>query len=438
MSKAAKLILVVLSVLLGISVYVVLNTLNQKENLEKTNKTLQDRIQDTESLQLKTANEKKLLEQEKTNLESQLKQAQDAKAGVQKKLDEAREQAAKIENKLNSLNSQVKDLTTERDDWKERVDAIKKERDDVMTKLEEVSAQLTAKESELQASSTAGAAQPQASAAPPAGVSDDQVAGVYKEKAALEVNLKELQDQLSKNVMETSDLDKKSSDLELELTTLKSEKTDLERKLKYSEDIANNLSLELARFKNDRKMGNNQLGQLQQDNEDLRAQIRSLTSSKAALEKSIVHISENKNAIEHKLDETKNLIQERVDEMAKLKESVDQNLETGSKQAQFGSKEIELQPIVVSATGLVVDRSPAEYQHSYSGFQGHVVTVNESDNFVIVDIGENSGLNIGDQLKVYHGAKSVAGLRIVQVRREIAAADIIEKKSSIKVGDIVR
>lgn len=462
MSKTAKFIVLILVVLLGISVFVVLNTFNQKENLEKTNKTLQARAQEAESRELKTVEEKKVLEQEKINLESQLKQAQDAQAGVQKKLDEAQEQAAKIDSKVNSLNTQISDLSRERDDWKKRVEDIKKERDNAMTKLQEVTSQLSAKEFEFQearATSTETAApQPQPSMAPPVDADDDYWAGVFRQKASLEVKLAELQDQLSQNAAEIADLKKKSSDLELELTGLKSEKMDVDRKLKFSEDLASNLSLELARLKNDRRMGNDQLEQLQRDNDDLRAQVKSLTSAKAALEKSITHLMENKSAVESKLDETKNLIEGKIEEIVKLKESIDQNLKTESKQAQLkpmiddllrmkgkieqkyqdaqlGSKEVELQPIIVSAQGPVVQPSGGS---SYSGFQGHIVTVNEPNNFVVLDIGESSGLNIGDQLRVFHGTKSIAGLKVIQVRKEIAAADIMEKTSPIQVGDIVR
>ena len=463
MSKAAKLIMGILFVLLGISVFVVLNVLNQKENFEKTNKTLEEQAQKAESRELKTVEEKKALGQEKTNLESQLKQAQDANAGVQKKLDEANERAAAIEGKVSSLNSQINTLAGERDDWKKRVEGIKKERDNAMTKLEEVSSQLAAKESEApEANPTSSASAAQPSITPPPDADDHYWAGVLKQKASLEVKLTELQDRLSKDALEISDIKKKSSDLELELTGLKSEKMDVERKLKFSEDLASNLSLELARLKNDRKMGNDQLGQLEQDNDDLRTQVKSLSSSKVVLEKSIAHLSENKNAVENKLDETKNLIQGKIDEIVKLKESIDQNdqsFKTESKQAQLkpmiddlmqmkgkidqkyqgsGSKEVELQPIIVSAESPVVQQNIQSAGGSYSGFQGHLMTINEPNNFVVLDIGESAGLNVGDQLRVFHGPKSVARLKIIQVRKEIAAADIIEKTSLIQVGDIVR
>jgi hypothetical protein len=57
---------------------------------------------------------------------------------------------------------------------------------------------------------------------------------------------------------------------------------------------------------------------------------------------------------------------------------------------------------------------------------------------VIVDIGSNKGLKEGDVLNVYRGAEFIAGLEVIQVRRDIAAADIRNKILDIEVGDVVR
>ena len=41
-------------------------------------------------------------------------------------------------------------------------------------------------------------------------------------------------------------------------------------------------------------------------------------------------------------------------------------------------------------------------------------------------------------MNVYRGAEYVAGLEVIQVRKDIAAADIISKVVDIKIGDAVR
>ena len=66
------------------------------------------------------------------------------------------------------------------------------------------------------------------------------------------------------------------------------------------------------------------------------------------------------------------------------------------------------------------------------------MSVNDQSNFVIVDIGEKRGLRAGDTLGVYRGVDYIARLEVLQVRPDIAAADLKEQSAQVKVGDTVR
>ena len=70
--------------------------------------------------------------------------------------------------------------------------------------------------------------------------------------------------------------------------------------------------------------------------------------------------------------------------------------------------------------------------------KGNIVSVNDENNFVIVNLGQDAGVKMGDKLNVYHGADYIAGLEVIQVRKDIAAADIKNKVKKIEVGDSVR
>mgnify|MGYP001616794435 FL=1 len=59
-------------------------------------------------------------------------------------------------------------------------------------------------------------------------------------------------------------------------------------------------------------------------------------------------------------------------------------------------------------------------------------------NFGLRNIGEKDKLKIGDRLSVYRDNQYIAGLEVIQVRRDIAAADIRQKVGKIQAGDIVR
>ena len=71
--------------------------------------------------------------------------------------------------------------------------------------------------------------------------------------------------------------------------------------------------------------------------------------------------------------------------------------------------------------------------------EGSIISINESNNFIIADLGQaNSSVSIGNTLRVYRGSQQIATLEVIQVRREICAADIKDKTSELKVGDIVK
>lgn len=72
------------------------------------------------------------------------------------------------------------------------------------------------------------------------------------------------------------------------------------------------------------------------------------------------------------------------------------------------------------------------------GFNGRIVSVNEENNFVIVDVGEEAGVGLGDALSVYRDSKYVAQLEVIQVRKDIAAADIKNQWTQVQVGDTIR
>ena len=89
---------------------------------------------------------------------------------------------------------------------------------------------------------------------------------------------------------------------------------------------------------------------------------------------------------------------------------------------------IELSPIIVDQDQLSGDVS--EPQPIETGVNGNVISVNDENNFVIVNLGQDTGLQLGDKLNVYRGAEYIAGLEIIQVRKDIAAADIKKQNDS--------
>ena len=156
---------------------------------------------------------------------------------------------------------------------------------------------------------------------------------------------------------------------------------------------------------------------------------------KGALEKSIVKLTQDKNKVERELGGTETFIQSKIDEIWEIKDSIDRSFQQ-SKGVPNSSNEVELPPIHVSAADgktFAFDEGIAE-----PGFQGKVISVNADNNFVIVDVGESRGVQLGNMLSIYRDSKYIARLEVIQVRKDISAADIKDKWSQIRVGDIVR
>jgi hypothetical protein len=66
------------------------------------------------------------------------------------------------------------------------------------------------------------------------------------------------------------------------------------------------------------------------------------------------------------------------------------------------------------------------------------MAVNRDNNFVIIDLGEETGINVGNSFQVYRDGKSIANIEAIQVRSDMAACDIKKETRPIKVGDIVK
>ncbi len=461
MSQAAKQSIIFLIVLLIAAFAFAGFMVMEKEKIGKEKIGLEKQIGEFQT------REKKYILDNK-DLQDKLKTIETAKADLEKRM-------AGAGGNLEEIDAKIANLTKERDDWKKRVDTLTEERDKVVAKLQEngnaqapavagadaqaqtneiaeLKKSLSAKEEELQkalASVEEMKAKEKVAAAMPAVDDDSYWAQVLKQKATLEVELDDVKNQLSKSSVELVDFKKQNSDLQLEISKLKNDQEEISRKIKYGNDLSDTLSLELARAQNDRKFVSERADKINDENDQLHGQIKELTSTKIALEKSIVHLQGEKKDIEKRLMQTEGVIQNRIDEIWKIKDSLDDHMKSSREQ----STGVELAPIVVNSqrdkdsetdtvampsSSMVESAKEDVAEMAKHGFNGNILSVNEENNFVIVDIGENSGIKLGDALNVYRGVDYVAGLEVIQVRKDIAAADIKNKMAKIEVGDSVK
>ena len=114
---------------------------------------------------------------------------------------------------------------------------------------------------------------------------DQYWASVLKQKAALQVELEKEKSDLDQAALQVVDLKKQNSDLEVELKQVSNDKDEIVQKIKYGQDLADNLSIDLARSRNEQKAVDNRAENLKEENLELASQIRDLSSTKLELEK---------------------------------------------------------------------------------------------------------------------------------------------------------
>ncbi|MBI5024116.1 MAG: hypothetical protein HZC18_03850 [Candidatus Omnitrophica bacterium] len=438
MSKAAKTSIFILIFLLATGFGFAGYTLLEKQKIEQQKASLERELQASQDREKKSSGEMKGLKDQLAQETGEKSKSKSTIEGLQKRVEE--------------LLAQISEATADRDKWQSRLEEIKKERDELVVKLQE-KPQVVYKEREPEAVAQTSEPVQQASNNPatqapmPAAVSADAainlsntnekyVAQLLREKTALEVGIDKLKADLSRHSLEIVDLKQANENLRMDLDAIQQEKQSVADDIKEKEEMVNRLSLELARAKNDKQFVARKVDQLTKRNMRLRQNLKQLAAAKMALEKSVVQITQEKDGMNRKLEQAEAVLQNKIGEVWDIKDSLDRSFNV-VKEKPKAANEVELSPIIVSAQG-AAPAVPADTRATKPGFEGKVMSVNEQNNFVIVDIGEKRGLRAGDTLGVYRGVDYIARLEVLQVRPDIAAADLKEQSAQVKVGDTVR
>jgi septal ring factor EnvC (AmiA/AmiB activator) len=416
MSKGAKQVIIILGLLLVVCSVFLMSTFSQKTSLEQNNSKLQEEIA-TNKKNLATFEQK---QKELTAENNEVKKQASDVMGQKNKLEN---EVDKLTTKISDFESRIETLNNDRDEWKERYGKISKERDDAMAKLQKAEEAL---EEEKKRAAEEMAVSPSFDVDPNKKL-ESHWSEVLKEKAELNLRIAKLEGELNQSAMDVEELNKKNSDLELEISALKQEKEELARQIKLKRDVADSISIDLVREKNDKQFVNGQFDKLKEENLALRGQVKELGSMKIVLEKSISRLQEDKAEIERKLAQSETVIQNRLDDVLQLKE------EMGKASTTTQEQEVMLPPIIVNGSS-----SEAKVDQAGVKVSGEIVSVNQENNFVIVSLGEKSGIGIGDRLSVYRGDAYVGEIEIIQVRTDISAADIKKQSMPLQPGDIIK
>lgn len=222
---------------------------------------------------------------------------------------------------------------------------------------------------------------------------------VRNEKTQLQERLTEAEDIQAKMEEELEVAKRSIAQAKEELTQAVQTRDTLAKSVEDREKEITRLSKELDQTRVEAKGATDQLAELTQERDAIRQQVGELEEAKAQLETKIMELSERPTV-----------------ELEKVV--------VGSDEAQRASGGATVQPASVSSKSR----------------EGQVVVVNREYDFVVVNLGQNQGLSIGQECQIVRDNQVLGRVRLEKVYDELSAAAILpdSKKDSIREGDIVR
>lgn len=357
-----------------------------------------------------------------------------------------------LEDKWNKVDQEISRLGEDSESWQKKYNDVLKERDALAKEIKELAVakeSLSAYESGRPRQVYTEASQEEEIFSPPVStvpsvdksVSEDYWVDFVQEKAALEAQLGELKKELSLTNQELVRLQTINKDISRKAERLQREKELLERDLSFTKRTMDIMSRDLVNERETRRFDSDEVVTLRAENSDLRKNLSLLEKQNLDLETVHRAALEEKKLLESKVSGVENLLKEKALVFEELKEGLNQAVKdptykssapvssiTGASinkplaPCQFAA--VELPPIVVTPRRADSSRS----------LHGQILAVNWEEKFVVLDLGESAGITPGVRLKVMHRNKEMATVEVIETRKEISAADIIE----VAGGGVIR
>jgi hypothetical protein len=380
---------------------------------------------------LQTYSTKLGLQQEKDRLSSENQK-------LIQKAEENNQKAKRLEEKMVIAEDELARLNKEKENFQKKFDLLNMEKQELIDRLKS--------ERKKQLSPTEKKEVGLETLREPSGIVSgaDEVywAGILKTKTDLEIKLTNLRNELKDAQLTNERLQKDKDDLQLDLNIFKREKEDLQRQVEYNKKLLDSIAQELVRERNDKLKIQEGLKTLKKENGVLTRQLKSINNRRFSLEKKVRELQEDKVAVERRFTDLEDKLAEKDSMISGIKVKLDEIRVTGEEEAAASSKKdsprkdsVELPPIVVRPAAQVPE---VRIQQGTTVTGGKILAINRDSNFIIMDLGEEAGVKIGDEFKVYRLDKTIASLEVIQTRRNIAACDIKSEIVPIKIGDSVR
>lgn len=400
MGKGSKFVIIGLLILLSVSIFFLLQLFQERQSLQQGYNDIKEKLNSqTSSLSAQASGFK--------------------------------EEKERLQSRVSQLEKDLSGLKAERGGLQLKFDTLTKEKEELIDKLQTMAS--AKKETPVAIQQTA---------ATTVGESDEYWAGVLKSKADIELQLSDLKSVVADLQLRLDEVSREKNDLTLELSKLDQESKEFSRQATYNERLAASLSTDLLREQKDKKALEDQLTAIKQENILLRASIKELDKVNFAIKNKLKSIEEQRVELDERVEQMNVSLEQKINEVAKATKEIRSlpgsdmakvasiEPETGS---QGTAQNVELPPIVVKGQDV-------NAVNNLKIISGKVIALNEQSNFAVINLGENHGIGIGRKFDVYHNNVKIARIEVVQTRKNISAADIVNQdpKRKIKIGDAVR
>lgn len=397
MGKGSKFIIIGLLILLLVSVFFLLQLFQERQSLKQNYTEVKDKLNSQTST-------------------------------WSAKVSRLEEEKALLDKKASQVGKDIASLKDERDRLQGKYDIVLQEKEQLVDKLQS----LAAGRREMPVSVVVESAETELPEA------DEYWAGILRTKAGLELQLSDLKDVVSSLQLKLDAATKEKNDLSLQASKLEQENDELARQFGYSERLTKSLSRDLMREQKDKKGILEQFQKIKQENMSLRARIKSLDKANFSLKKKLRTIESERVKLDEKIGQMNVDIEKRIEEVIRVTQDIRslsdyREVKVANDGKDKKIREVELPPIVVRSqrTNAINDLKI---------ISGKIIAINEANNFVVINLGENQGVTIGRKFDIYRNNVSIARIEIIQARKNISAADIVrlDPKRRLRIGDAAR
>lgn len=218
---------------------------------------------------------------------------------------------------------------------------------------------------------------------------------------------------------------------ERELLMAKAENEDLQQRLTDTRSAKERLEGDLTRTKDELAQN---LQQLEEERKAKDVLVKSVDERQREIDRLAKEMEQFRAERLSLTQQVAQLQQERDSLQGKVGELEQAKTELDTKVTELSQHpSVELDRVVISGSG-----SPTA---SFSGteLRGQVLVVNRDYDFIVMNLGRNHGLNIGQEFQVIRGSDVLARVKVEKVYDELSAAAILPNsdKDAIREGDAV-